>query len=1099
MPRFRYFAAALVLLSALLATFTPPTAAAPQDLFAPVAVNGNPVHYFNTETGFVFTTAASPAPIVALGRLRTAGSSGTRTARIYRVVGTLYGTGTKSDDDLEDSVTINLNAVADGEFAWANLSTPFQPLGNTQYIVVSDEGAAPSDTEAETIDYTLTPGFASSIAAVYASDSTSWDGGVSPAGNVYGGVNLRFGTPAPVASAVVPATAWVGEIVHVDARASVYSRLPQDDGSWSIRVEYGDEYPDGLGGVYRPDAWIAESGHAYQYAGTFTVKVQAKNSVGVMAQATYQIVVSDIPEGTVQALTEQGSANANGVKLQELLEDARDNIAAGGGHQTIVIPDGMVLSGGTEPILLPYRSDSTDRWITVKWANADATIPAHVRAPKARPAQMPRFVNKVQNDSSLSFCIATHPWGASGGAYAHHYRFVGVAFEKENPALYYRGFVNLGYDLVSSRSQMSHDFIFDRVHMDGGPVQSNGTGGLRFGFLVNADNFALSNSSINRVHAVPDAVGLQSINFVRGSSVWNNFIEASGEGVIYGGGGVHIKHTGTPSNFSPAQAPTQVTLDNVQHLEVGDPIAFRVNGLNDRRAIPRVQSITGSGPYTVKFDKALAVTPDITTGAAWWGPTPKNIETRRTHIYKDPAWQGSWFDGSVKNHWESKFSKNMVVDSSIFENNWHGDQVGFSLVLTVETQDEYDQPWCNISNVQVSNVIFRKVGGYINTKAGDTTYSPAQTDPPREAREQSAHASDSRKFWFDNLLGYDSGYGNITGATGHSLQFTGARRHQGYFLNHSTLVAGANQALNFDSAVDGIDGFRLFNSVLSYGSYGFKSPVAPTHNGVEVLNTHMSDYLVRKLLMPSAYGYNYPDPLLNFYPDETIEQQFVNMAGDNYELAAGSAGKGRALDGGDVGVRISLLRSRLGSPSGIFAPGITAVETGVWPGAGPADLFTGVTPNRYVAYFNTRTGFQFDTAANPGPVVALGRLKGAGNTGTRTMQIVRKGAAYDGSQDEVVASITVNLDAVAVGEFAWGTLPAPFQPLGGTTYLCVSDESGAGAETEAELMSTYTLTPGFATNISARYEYTGGGTRWAYGPGADNNAYGGVNLRFGGP
>lgn len=147
-----------------------------------------------------------------------------------------------------------------------------------------------------------------------------------------------------------------------------------------------------------------------------------------------------------------------------------------------------------------------------------------------------------------------------------------------------------------------------------------------------------------------------------------------------------------------------------------------------------------------------------------------------------------------------------------------------------------------------------------------------------------------------------------------------------------------------------------------------------------------------------------------------------------------------------------------------------------------------------VTYFNTRTGFRFTTVAAPPPITALGRLVRTGNSGTRQMQIIREGADPFGSQDVVEGSVVVTLNGVSVGDFAWGTLATPFQPAGNTTYLCVSDESSAGSEKEAELID-YTLTGGFATGISARYETTGG-TKWAGGSGADDNVYGGVNLKF---
>ena len=44
-----------------------------------------------------------------------------------------------------------------------------------------------------------------------------------------------------------------------------------------------------------------------------------------------------------------------------------------------------------------------------------------------------------------------------------------------------------------------------------------------------------------------------------------------------------------------------------------------------------------------------------------------DIEIRRNHFYKPPAWKGI---GSVKNLFELKSAKRVLNEGNIFENNW---------------------------------------------------------------------------------------------------------------------------------------------------------------------------------------------------------------------------------------------------------------------------------------------------------------------------------------------------------------------------------------------------------------------------------------------
>src|SRR6266498_3199064 len=103
---------------------------------------------------------------------------------------------------------------------------------------------------------------------------------------------------SPVLSLSAPGSAYINEVVLIDARASTgISKLPQLNGTPSVTIDFGDGF----------SANLLASGHAYRLPGTYTITVTAKDSGGAVATTQKSIVVSDIPvaSGTgVQVLTD---------------------------------------------------------------------------------------------------------------------------------------------------------------------------------------------------------------------------------------------------------------------------------------------------------------------------------------------------------------------------------------------------------------------------------------------------------------------------------------------------------------------------------------------------------------------------------------------------------------------------------------------------------------------------------------------------------------------------------------------------------------------------------------------------------------------------
>ena len=89
---------------------------------------------------------------------------------------------------------------------------------------------------------------------------------------------------------------------------------------------------------------------------------------------------------------------------------------------------------------------------------------------------------------------------------------------------------------------------------------------------------------------------------------------------------------------------------------------------------------------------------------------PSDIEIRRNHFRKPLAWQGAgWI---IKNLFEIKNARRVLVEGNVFENNWVGaDQAGFAIVW-YSSNEGGTAPWSTASDVTFQyNIVRRSVGG----------------------------------------------------------------------------------------------------------------------------------------------------------------------------------------------------------------------------------------------------------------------------------------------------------------------------------------------------------------------------------------------------
>ncbi len=109
---------------------------------------------------------------------------------------------------------------------------------------------------------------------------------------------------------------------------------------------------------------------------------------------------------------------------------------------------------------------------------------------------------------------------------------------------------------------------------------------------------------------------------------------------------------------------------------------------------------------------------------------PSNIEIRGNYVAKPLSWKVghptyAGFHWTVKNLFELKNAKNVVLDGNVFENNWVDGQSGVGILLTVRNQD-CSAPWSTVQNVTfTNNTVMGSEGGTLNFLGKDNEAEPA--------------------------------------------------------------------------------------------------------------------------------------------------------------------------------------------------------------------------------------------------------------------------------------------------------------------------------------------------------------------------------------
>lgn len=214
------------------------------------------------------------------------------------------------------------------------------------------------------------------------------------------------------------------------------------------------------------------------------------------------------------------------------LQEAIDAAPLG---SVLVLDAGAVFNGG---FILPDKGKG-DEWIVLISSRMDLLPDDLSRISPAAPTSdlefpdqssaMPKIV--TDNLSGIP-CFKTL-------AYAHHYRLTGLEITADKAVINSYGLVNLG-DASSAQNSLDlvpHHFIIDRCYIHG---HADATV-MKYGVRMDCANAAIIESYISDFHSVGfDAQAISGINGPGPFKILNNYLEASGENILFGGGAAAI-------------------------------------------------------------------------------------------------------------------------------------------------------------------------------------------------------------------------------------------------------------------------------------------------------------------------------------------------------------------------------------------------------------------------------------------------------------------------------------------------------------------------------------------------------------------------------
>jgi hypothetical protein len=295
----------------------------------------------------------------------------------------------------------------------------------------------------------------------------------------------------------------------------------------------------------------------------------------------------------------------------------------------------------------------------------------------------------------------------------------------------------------------------------------------------------------------------------------------------------------------------------------------------------------GTGPFKIANNYLEAAGENVMFGGA--DPTipdlvPADIEVIGNHLTKplrwkegDPSYEGTAW--AVKNLFELKNARRVLVDNNLLEHNWPHAQNGFAILFTVRNQDG-GAPWSTVEDVTFVNNVVQHVAAAVNILGHDDIH----------------HSQPTRRLAIVNNAFLDVG-----GAWGKGRLFQLLDGVDEVTIENNTAVHSDGIIWAGDRAAH--RGFVFQNNIVMDNGAGILAE--GTGGGRPTLDRFFPGAIVRRNAIVGGSADRYPAD--NLFPGSLDQLRFVDVRSSNVRLAASSRLKRAGTDKRDIGADIDAL------------------------------------------------------------------------------------------------------------------------------------------------------------------------------------------------
>lgn len=363
---------------------------------------------------------------------------------------------------------------------------------------------------------------------------------------------------------------------------------------------------------------------------------------------------------------------------------------------------------------------------------------------------------------------------------------------------------------------------------------------------------------------------------------------------------------GGPAQRDAASVPHHFILDGL--IVRGDPVRGQKRGisLNSASTVIRncdireikasgqdsqaIAGWNGPGPFTIENNYLEAAGENIMFGGAdpWIRDlVPGDITVRDNYLTKPLEWREKGSRWLVKNLFELKSARRVLIERNVFEHNWVAGQPGYAILFSPTNQDGR-APWTVVSDITFRYNIVRHVSSAINI-SGYGWQHPTLQGRGIEIRHNLMYDVDSSRW----------------AGTGRFLMI--GDEPADIVVDHNT-VLHSGSIVHFHGKKNGrprpVRNFQFTNNLVQHNDYGIMGDDAGP--GRLTISEYLVREDIRRNVIAGAQGSRYPSD--NYFPSvEEFLRQFVAPAQEDYRLLPTSRFVSAATDGSMIGADVEAI------------------------------------------------------------------------------------------------------------------------------------------------------------------------------------------------